>query len=190
MLSKLFAKNKKPELNHIIYMNKGEKYKQIAGKVLGESDMGQHSMIIFHFDQTGHELTQVLNATGKDYNHVQLISAKNLLQSLTKEKVKQIIVAEIHPMGIQDETIQTWKNEKYPGSTLHFYTSLDNSFLKLFGGENVIQMMYTLGMEESDQLNHPFINKAIANAQSKIRKKVLAEKNASSEEEWIKLNIN
>lgn len=78
---------------------------------------------------------------------------------------------------------------KYPDSTLHFFSSLDNSFLKLFGGENVIQMMQTLGMEESDQLNHPFINKAIANTQNKIRKKVMAEKNVESKEEWIRINV-
>jgi len=54
-----------------------------------------------------------------------------------------------------------------PGST-RFYLSLEDDLLRIFGGERIKKMMETMGMEEDEEIQHPWLSRAIANAQKKV----------------------
>ncbi len=54
-----------------------------------------------------------------------------------------------------------------PG-TSRFYLSLEDDLLRIFGGERIHSVMDKLGIEEGEHIEHPFISKAIENAQSKV----------------------
>jgi preprotein translocase subunit SecA len=54
-----------------------------------------------------------------------------------------------------------------PGSS-RFYLSLEDDLLRIFGGERIHSVMDKLGIEEGEHIEHPFISKAIENAQSKV----------------------
>jgi preprotein translocase subunit SecA len=54
-----------------------------------------------------------------------------------------------------------------PGSS-RFYLSLEDDLLRIFGGDRIHKVMDKLGIEEGDHIEHPFISKAIENAQSKV----------------------
>jgi len=54
-----------------------------------------------------------------------------------------------------------------PGSS-HFYLSLEDELLRVFGAERIIGLMERLGMEEDTPIEHPWINKSIENAQRKV----------------------
>ncbi len=54
-----------------------------------------------------------------------------------------------------------------PGST-RFYISLDDDLMRIFGSERIAGMMERLGMEEDEPIYHPWISKAIENAQKKV----------------------
>ena len=54
-----------------------------------------------------------------------------------------------------------------PGSS-RFYLSLEDDLLRIFGGERIQSVMEKLGIEEGEHIEHPFISKAIENAQSKV----------------------
>ncbi|MGB9612848.1 MAG: preprotein translocase subunit SecA [Candidatus Margulisiibacteriota bacterium] len=54
-----------------------------------------------------------------------------------------------------------------PGSS-RFYVSLEDDLMKLFGSQRVSAMMDRLGMEEDVPIEHPFITRAIENAQKKV----------------------
>ncbi|MCF8112508.1 MAG: preprotein translocase subunit SecA [Desulfotignum sp.] len=54
-----------------------------------------------------------------------------------------------------------------PGSS-RFYLSLEDDLLRIFGGERIHKVMDKLGIEEGEHIEHPFISKAIENAQSKV----------------------
>jgi preprotein translocase subunit SecA len=49
-----------------------------------------------------------------------------------------------------------------------FYISLDDTLMRLFGGENMKGIMSTVGMREGDPIKHPWINKSIERAQKKV----------------------
>lgn len=54
-----------------------------------------------------------------------------------------------------------------PGSS-RFYLSMEDSLIRIFASEKIILMMRKLGMKERESIEHPWITKAIANAQKKV----------------------
>ena len=54
-----------------------------------------------------------------------------------------------------------------PGES-KFYISLEDHLMRLFGSQNLKQMINSLGMTEGEQIQHKMLNKAIERAQKKI----------------------
>ena len=54
-----------------------------------------------------------------------------------------------------------------PGST-RFYLSLDDSLMRIFASERVSSIMQKLGMQKGEAIEHPWVSRAIENAQRKV----------------------
>jgi preprotein translocase subunit SecA len=54
-----------------------------------------------------------------------------------------------------------------PGST-RFYLSLEDSLMRIFASERVAMLMQKLGMQAGEAIEHPWVTKAIENAQRKV----------------------
>lgn len=54
-----------------------------------------------------------------------------------------------------------------PGSS-RFYLSLEDSLMRIFASERMRVMMQKLGMQEGESIEHPWVTKAIENAQRKV----------------------
>ncbi|MDH5544929.1 MAG: preprotein translocase subunit SecA [Gammaproteobacteria bacterium] len=54
-----------------------------------------------------------------------------------------------------------------PGST-RFYLSLEDNLMRIFASDRVAGMMQKLGMEKGEAIEHPWVSKAIENAQRKV----------------------
>ena len=54
-----------------------------------------------------------------------------------------------------------------PGSS-RFYLSLEDSLMRIFASERVAGLVQKLGMQEGEAIEHPWVNKAIENAQRKV----------------------
>ncbi|MDH3375661.1 MAG: preprotein translocase subunit SecA [Gammaproteobacteria bacterium] len=54
-----------------------------------------------------------------------------------------------------------------PGSS-RFYLSMEDNLMRIFGSDRVSALMEKLGMEEGEAIEHPWVTKAIANAQRKV----------------------
>jgi preprotein translocase subunit SecA len=54
-----------------------------------------------------------------------------------------------------------------PGSS-RFYLSLEDSLMRIFASERVAGIMQKLGMEEGEAIEHPWVSRAIENAQRKV----------------------
>jgi len=78
-----------------------------------------------------------------------------------------------------------------PGSTC-FYLSLEDNLMRIFASEKISMMMRRLGMERGEEIEHPFITRAIENAQRKleghyfdIRKQLLSYDNVANEQRKV-----
>ena len=54
-----------------------------------------------------------------------------------------------------------------PGSS-RFYLSLEDNLMRIFASERVASLMQKLGMQENEAIEHPWVTKAIENAQRKV----------------------
>jgi preprotein translocase subunit SecA len=54
-----------------------------------------------------------------------------------------------------------------PGST-RFYLSLEDSLLRIFGSDRLSGLMQRLGMQKGEAIEHPWVSRAIENAQRKV----------------------
>jgi preprotein translocase subunit SecA len=54
-----------------------------------------------------------------------------------------------------------------PGSS-RFYLSLEDSLLRIFGSDRIAGLMQKLGMQKGEAIEHPWVSRAIENAQRKV----------------------
>ncbi len=54
-----------------------------------------------------------------------------------------------------------------PGASI-FYLSLEDDLMRIFGSERIQSLMKAMGMKEGEQIEHPWLTKAIASAQKKV----------------------
>ncbi|HEB77776.1 MAG TPA: preprotein translocase subunit SecA, partial [Methylothermaceae bacterium] len=78
-----------------------------------------------------------------------------------------------------------------PGSS-RFYLSLQDNLMRIFASDRVAALMQKLGMEEGEAIEHPWVTKAIENAQRKveahnfdIRKQLLEYDNVANDQRKV-----
>lgn len=78
-----------------------------------------------------------------------------------------------------------------PGSS-RFYLSLEDNLMRIFASERVAGLMQKIGMEEGEAIEHPWVTKAIENAQRKvegrnfdIRKQLLEYDNVANDQRKV-----
>lgn len=78
-----------------------------------------------------------------------------------------------------------------PGSS-RFYLSLEDNLMRIFASDRVANLMQKLGMEEGEAIEHPWVTKAIENAQRKvegrnfdIRKQLLEYDNVANDQRKV-----
>ncbi|HNQ88832.1 MAG TPA: preprotein translocase subunit SecA [Verrucomicrobiota bacterium] len=54
-----------------------------------------------------------------------------------------------------------------PGSS-HFFISLEDDLMRLFGSDRIVKVMERVGLEEGQPLEHPFLNRSIEQAQKRV----------------------
>src|SRR5687768_5870739 len=54
-----------------------------------------------------------------------------------------------------------------PGSS-HFFVSLEDDLMRLFGSDRMVKIMERVGLEENQELEHPLLNRSIETAQKRV----------------------
>jgi preprotein translocase subunit SecA len=52
-----------------------------------------------------------------------------------------------------------------------FFISMDDDLMRLFGGDNIKNLMSKIGMEDGEPIYHPWLNKSIERAQKKVEER-------------------
>ncbi|WP_176015216.1 preprotein translocase subunit SecA [Victivallis sp. Marseille-Q1083] len=60
-----------------------------------------------------------------------------------------------------------------PGAS-KFYVSLEDNLMRLFGGDRVIKIFERFGLEEGEELEHPWLNRSIETAQRRVEQQHFA----------------
>ncbi|HEX4264833.1 MAG TPA: preprotein translocase subunit SecA [Verrucomicrobiae bacterium] len=54
-----------------------------------------------------------------------------------------------------------------PGAS-HFFISLEDDLMRLFGADRIVKMMERMGLEEDQELEHPLLNRSVQSAQKRV----------------------
>jgi preprotein translocase subunit SecA len=93
-----------------------------------------------------------------------------------KEKVRAagglyIIGTERHESRRIDNQLRGRSGRQGDPGRSKFYLSLQDDLMRIFGSERMDNMLVKLGLEEGEAIVHPWINKAVEKAQSKVEQR-------------------
>ncbi len=80
----------------------------------------------------------------------------------------QILGTERHESRRIDNQLRGRSGRQGDPGASNFYLSLEDDLLRVFGGERIGNLMERMGMGEEDEIEHPWLTRAIANAQKKV----------------------
>src|SRR5204862_6923003 len=80
----------------------------------------------------------------------------------------KVIVTERHESRRIDNQLRGRSGRQGDPGSSRFYLSLEDNLLRIFGSERVAGLMQRLGMEEGEAIEHPWVTRAIENAQRKV----------------------
>jgi len=148
---------------------------------LGLADLEPDSLFICWFPESTKKLRELFSQHGLEESRV--IEVRNLHSSQLLNKTPYM--AEHHPL--HEKEIGLVKN--WGHSSVTVFNALDEPLFGYFGGEKIISLMKTLGMQEEESIEHGMVSRSILNAQEKIAKKLVVEQAANSQAEWMMKNI-
>ena len=120
----------------------------------------------------GGNLQAELAALGEDASEEE----KERVRREWEERHRQVIEAGgLHIIGTERHESRRVDNQLRgragrqgdPGSS-RFYLSLEDNLMRIFASDRVAGMMKKLGMQEGEAIEHPWVTKAIENAQRKV----------------------
>ncbi|UJF19616.1 preprotein translocase subunit SecA [Vibrio sp. SS-MA-C1-2] len=79
-----------------------------------------------------------------------------------------IIGTERHESRRIDNQLRGRSGRQGDAGSSRFYLSMEDSLMRIFASDRVSNMMKKLGMEEGEAIEHPWVTKAIENAQRKV----------------------
>ncbi len=120
----------------------------------------------------GGNLQVELEALGPDASEAQ----KEKVRKAWEERHQQVLEAGgLHIVGTERHESRRIDNQLRgragrqgdPGSS-RFFLSLEDNLMRIFASDRVSAIMKKIGMEENEAIEHPWVNKAIENAQKKV----------------------
>ncbi|MDS4026867.1 MAG: preprotein translocase subunit SecA [Candidatus Contendobacter sp.] len=120
----------------------------------------------------GGNLQAELKATGSEVEE----AAREAVRQSWRQRHEQVVVAGgLHVIGTERHESRRIDNQLRgrsgrqgdPGSS-RFYLSLQDNLLRIFASDKVAGLMQKLGMEKGEAIEHPWVTKAIENAQRKV----------------------
>ncbi|QCI18192.1 preprotein translocase subunit SecA [Buchnera aphidicola (Aphis nasturtii)] len=79
-----------------------------------------------------------------------------------------IIGTERHESRRIDNQLRGRSGRQGDSGSSRFYLSMEDSLMRIFISEKIINMMRKLGLSENEAIEHPWVTKAIENAQKKV----------------------
>ena len=113
-------------------------------------------------------------ATDKD-GQIDEAKAATIKAEIEELKTKALVAGGLYVVGTERHESRRIDNQLRgrtgrqgdPGAS-KFFLSLEDDLMRIFGSEKLDGMLQKLGLEEGEAITHPWINKAVEKAQSKV----------------------
>ncbi len=120
----------------------------------------------------GGNLDAEIRDLGKAANDDKIASIKTAWQDRHQQVLEagglHIIGTERHESRRIDNQLRGRSGRQGDAGSSRFYLSLEDSLMRIFASDRMAAMMKRIGMEENEAIEHPWVSKAIENAQRKV----------------------
>ncbi|WP_221076014.1 preprotein translocase subunit SecA [Agarivorans aestuarii] len=120
----------------------------------------------------GGNLQVEISALGENPSEQQLAEVKKKWQQRHDAVLAagglHIIGTERHESRRIDNQLRGRSGRQGDAGSTRFYLSMEDSLMRIFASDRVTGMMKKLGMEEGEAIEHPWVTRAIENAQRKV----------------------
>ena len=171
LLSQLLKKDK---IKHsVLNAKQHEKEAQIvedagrSGSVTIATNMAGRGTDIVLGGNWNAEVARLKNPTDQQIEHIKSEWKKRHDDVITAGGL-HIIGTERHESRRIDNQLRGRSGRQGDAGSSRFYLSMEDTLMRLFASDRVTGMMRKLGMEEGEAIEHPWVNKAIENAQRKV----------------------
>jgi len=189
-----------------VWMHKESKYLYLIKELSNLTNTDKMVFLCSYFPDTILHVGQLLQKTQipfNDYTNTNSIDSQkvNLITVQTLAKVTSHAFISDKPAGykifmLEHHPLYTIENELFKhlnalDKEIHitYYLSLDQPLFRVFGKDNIENMMRHMGMSEDEYITHVLITKAIENVQKKTEKKAVSFIDANNADEWYTKNI-
>jgi len=166
------------------------KYHEMEAHIVAQA--GRHKAVTIATNMAGRG-TDILLGGNAEFMAKNIVKAKGLnldsddgkkefqeelkkIKSQTDKEHNQVVeLGGLHVLGTERHEARRIDNQLRgrsgrqgdPGSS-KFYISLEDDLMRLFGSDKLVGIMNTLGMQEGQVIEHPWINKSIEMAQKRV----------------------
>ncbi len=120
----------------------------------------------------GGSLDVELEALGDDANEAEKEKVRQAWQQRHEAVLASgglhIIGSERHESRRIDNQLRGRSGRQGDAGSSRFYLSLEDNLMRIFASERMAGLMQKLGMEEGEAIEHPWVSRAIENAQKKV----------------------
>jgi preprotein translocase subunit SecA len=113
------------------------------------------------------EVDKLKNPTEKQLEHLKA-EWKKRHDAVLASGGLHIIGTERHESRRIDNQLRGRSGRQGDAGSSRFYLSLDDALMRIFASEKMGNMMKRLGMEKGESIEHPWVSRAIENAQRKV----------------------
>jgi preprotein translocase subunit SecA len=100
-----------------------------------------------------------------------------------------VLVAERYPTPDRDASVCAAASALPYRARVRFFLSLEDELIRRFCGARMQAALDALGLQADDELSHPMIARAVANAQRKVAKRTRADLDSASPADWFQVNL-
>ena len=178
MIFSTLFKKKTPsvKITDRVWMNASGKWSGI----IQQHNIDPETIFIYWFDDTRKQLHDNLAALNKS---AMLMNYRQVTAASVRRH--QVIFVEHYPLAPKEMAL--YKELQLLEAII--FSSLQEPLLQLFGGDRIRSIMKTMGMEENESMEHPYISQSIQRAQEKIERKLIVEHSANNQQDWLDRNI-
>jgi len=189
---------RREDKDDLVFQTKREKYKAIINKVKEYNKRGQPVLVGSASVEVSETLSRMLKREGIPHNvlnakqdrakrEAQIVAEAGQKGSVTiatnmagrgtdieiTDEVRElgglaIIGSERHESRRIDLQLRGRAGRQGDPGESQFYVSLEDDLMRLFGSDRVAKVMDSMGIEDGEVITHPWINKSIKRAQSKV----------------------
>lgn len=138
-----------------------------AGKVTIATNMAGRGTDIMLGGCYQEEIKVLQNPTNEQIQQIKSIWEKNH-EVVLQAGGLHIIGTERHESRRIDNQLRGRAGRQGDVGSSRFYLSMEDSLMRIFTSERISNMMYKIGIKYGEAIEHPWVTKAIANAQRKV----------------------